>query len=141
MKLFFFTLLIAVLIFSYKSFAQVSATGCYAAYDNSVHTTNVMGVYANMTGRVPLLPNYCSWTPRITTTTCQVCPGNILNSTGQCRVSATDTTPLATVTGYLGTFNMIPCPLDDYVLLFVPFGAFVFARLRRNISHLVVASR
>lgn len=131
-------LLTASFLFCYRSSAQTSATGCYAAYDNAVHTTNVMGTYANMSGRVGLLPGYCSWTPTITSTTCQVCPGNILNSTGECRISSTDTRPLATVTGYLGTFNMVRCPLDDYIwLLILPTGIFgLFYMRKRNLLNL-----
>jgi hypothetical protein len=127
----FFIFLFSITKFS---FGQGSATGCYTqAFDNAVHTVSFVGTYANNTGKVSLSTNYCSWTPSVTGTTCRVCPGSVVNATGACRVSATNTNPLATVSGFLGTFNMVLCPLDDYIPYFILVtGGLGFFYLRRK---------
>ncbi len=118
------------------AFGQGSATGCYTQnFDNAVHTrtNNSIGVYANNTGKVPLSPNYCSWTPTTTGTTCRVCPG-FVQTDGSCRIMNDNTSALVgTVPGFLGTFTMVLCPLDDYIILLILLiGGIGFSSLRNT---------
>lgn len=125
------------LVFSKFSSAQ-TATGCYTANSNSVHTSGPYnGVYANNTGNVYVLPGYCNWTPT-TGPTCKVCSGTVIttagggSNVGDCVVSLADRSPSPLINGVSGTFTMLRCPLDNdligLVLISACAGIFLIRR-------------
>jgi len=123
MKFRCFSILLSIIFLSYPAKAQ---NGCLLP-NNIVYTSgtliNILGFQTFSRGgvKVPLAPNYCSWTP-LTGTTCYVC---------------------ATITGLVCTdmetkgirstnFQMVECNLDDHSWVFGAaagvFGLFVIRR-------------
>ncbi|MFD2582225.1 hypothetical protein ACFSR6_06985 [Pedobacter vanadiisoli] len=109
-------------------FAQGSATGCLIPSQNTVYQTPEDGLinailkvllggnpsYSASSG-INLSSNYCSWTPAPTGSfSCGVCTTytfNILGIVNGCQTGAM-------LEGYVGTYTMVECNLDDHTWLF-----------------------
>jgi len=140
MKRFGFFLLIFLPIIS--CYGQGSATGCLVPSQNIVYQNPEDGLvnailklllggnpsYSAASG-ANLSSNYCSWTPAPTGSfNCGVCTAysfNILGVVNGCQTGAM-------LEGYIGTYTMVECNLDDHSWLFGAaaglFGIFIIRR-------------
>lgn len=138
-------LFVIILFFSLNSltvFAQGTVNGCLITSSNVVYTSKegflvneVLKVllggndsYASTSG-VPLSSNYCSWSPAPSgTINCGVCTNYSLNVLG----AVTGCQSGAMLQGYVGTYTMVQCDLDDYTWLFGAtaslFGIFIIRK-------------
>lgn len=141
MKGFFFFVLI--LFISFGAYAQGSATGCLIPSQNIVYQTPEDGLVNailklllggnpsySATSGVSLSPNYCSWTPIPSGGyTCGVCTNYTLNILGL----VTGCQSGAMLEGYVGTYTMVECNLDDHSwLLGAVAGAFGLLVIKRR---------
>ncbi|WP_156131413.1 hypothetical protein [Pedobacter kyungheensis] len=129
-------------LISLGSFAQGSATGCLIPSQNIVYQTPedalVNAVLKLLLGGNPsysaasgvsLSSNYCSWTPNPSGSfNCGVCTTytfNILGLVNGCQSGAL-------LEGYVGTYTMVECNLDDHSWLFGAaagvFGIFIIRK-------------
>ena len=107
-------LLFLLIFFTSRLMGQGSATGCLIPFEQRVYPNNSLNLLANGnqifldTNPKSLSANYCSWTPNSTSITCSVCSGLGLCLSGICVCLGTPKS------GFVGTFSMVICPLDDY---------------------------
>jgi hypothetical protein len=139
-----FVFLVLILFGSFCSYAQGTATGCLIPSSKIVYQNKegflineilklLLGgndSYAYSSG-IPLSSNFCFWTPTPTgSVSCGVCTNytlNVFNVVTGCQAGAM-------LQGYVGTYTMVQCNLDDYSwTLGAAAGLFgVFVIRRRN---------
>jgi len=107
--------------------AQGTVQGCLTSEKRVYAGTSGQIFYPSNNIYTDLSPDYCSWNPSSTSTTCYICSTGVNNGNGSCQGNS------ARIAGVQGIFTMMPCPIDDYLfLLILPLSGISYNAMRKK---------